>query len=404
MEGPYDHESEHYLRYSTLILVAGGIGVVPFFAILEEISEKLYRSQNKNKNINKNKKEEEEKKKVNLPKEIIFIWSVKHATELKTIETLSQKARCLQESSPSLSLKTHIFVTQETEPDLESSVQFNGNCYIETEGNREGGEEEGTNGVDSRGGGGEGERVGEGVKEGGVKGGGGGGEINPIMPLAGTGCPLTSFFLVLFSTLGTILSIFICEKFVIYPFDFGTYKIFPFWLRGTLVFFSIFFGVGIFGGIVVLWYFFSARIGNFLGFFLKSAGGNGNLSENGEGRGGGDEGREEREKEEREKVEREEGVISVGSCEIAVVNGVKEERRGNLFSASDVTYGSRPNFSEIFDSVNKKCFSSYEKHLGVLVSGPVGLQQTVAKECRKRQGFCTESTTAFHFHSVSFEL
>ena len=37
VEGPYGDESEYYLNYNTLVLVAGGIGITPFMAIIQDI-------------------------------------------------------------------------------------------------------------------------------------------------------------------------------------------------------------------------------------------------------------------------------------------------------------------------------------------------------------------------------
>ncbi|KAK1359083.1 hypothetical protein POM88_043557 [Heracleum sosnowskyi] len=41
VEGPYGHESPYHLTYSNLILVAGGIGISPYLAILNDILHRI---------------------------------------------------------------------------------------------------------------------------------------------------------------------------------------------------------------------------------------------------------------------------------------------------------------------------------------------------------------------------
>lgn len=63
-EGPYGHASEFFLNYDALLLVAGGIGITPFIAILREL---FYRYQARERG---------------LPKSIQLIWTMKHGSEL----------------------------------------------------------------------------------------------------------------------------------------------------------------------------------------------------------------------------------------------------------------------------------------------------------------------------------
>jgi len=81
-------------------------------------------------------------------------------------------------------------------------------------------------------------------------------------------------------------------------------------------------------------------------------------------------------------------------------NAVCEE---SLLDQCTIAQGTRPDFSEIFNGAAVK----YQgEDVGVLVSGPEGLKASVAAECR-RQNFTKPSwsnSTHFHFHSISFNL
>lgn len=69
-EGPYGHESNYFLSYNHLLLVAGGIGVTPFMAIITDI---LHRQQNDE---------------VGLPTTVDLIWCVKTRSELNAFKRL----------------------------------------------------------------------------------------------------------------------------------------------------------------------------------------------------------------------------------------------------------------------------------------------------------------------------
>ncbi|PKU79997.1 ferric reduction oxidase 6 [Dendrobium catenatum] len=105
VEGPYGHEVPYHLMYENLILVAGGIGVSPFFAILSDI---LHLS-SEGKSCS--------------PKNILVIWAVKKSLELSLLSTVDAQSIC-----PSFSDKLHLeiqtYVTQELEPPLEDG-RFN---------------------------------------------------------------------------------------------------------------------------------------------------------------------------------------------------------------------------------------------------------------------------------------
>lgn len=67
-EGPYGHESNYFLRFKHLLLVAGGIGVTPFMAIINDI---LYRYQ---------------MEQVGIPTIVDLIWCVKRRSELNAFK------------------------------------------------------------------------------------------------------------------------------------------------------------------------------------------------------------------------------------------------------------------------------------------------------------------------------
>ncbi|XP_050289052.1 ferric reduction oxidase 7, chloroplastic-like [Quercus robur] len=100
VEGPYGHELPYHLMYENLILVAGGVGISPFLAILSDI---LHRTR---------------EGKSCLPRNILIVWAVKRSNELPLLYTND-----LESIYPffldKLNLEIHIFVTQESQPPLE---------------------------------------------------------------------------------------------------------------------------------------------------------------------------------------------------------------------------------------------------------------------------------------------
>ncbi|XP_050256114.1 ferric reduction oxidase 7, chloroplastic-like isoform X3 [Quercus robur] len=99
VEGPYGHELPYYLMYENLILVAGGIGISPFLAILSDI---LHRTR---------------EGKPCLPRNILIVWAVKRSNELPLLSTNDMELICPFFSNK-LNLEIHIFVTRESQPPL----------------------------------------------------------------------------------------------------------------------------------------------------------------------------------------------------------------------------------------------------------------------------------------------
>lgn len=100
VEGPYGHESPYHLMYENLILVAGGIGISPFLAILSDIINRI------------------NERRPCLPKNVLIVWAVKKSKELSLISAVN--AQSIHSSfSDKLQLDIQAYVTQESVPPLE---------------------------------------------------------------------------------------------------------------------------------------------------------------------------------------------------------------------------------------------------------------------------------------------
>ncbi|XVF83362.1 hypothetical protein PTKIN_Ptkin16aG0480100 [Pterospermum kingtungense] len=99
VEGPYGHESPYHLMYENLVLVAGGIGISPFLAILSDIINRVREG------------------KPCLPRRILVVWAVKMSDELPLLSTINTEACPL--FSDKVNLEINIYVTRESAPSLE---------------------------------------------------------------------------------------------------------------------------------------------------------------------------------------------------------------------------------------------------------------------------------------------
>ncbi|KAK1386299.1 ferric reduction oxidase 7, chloroplastic-like [Heracleum sosnowskyi] len=100
VEGPYGHESPYHLTYANLILVAGGIGISPFLAILNDVLHHI------------------NEKKPCLPRKILIVWAVKKSNELPLLHSVDMGSICPR-FSDTLDLEIQTYVTRESEPSLE---------------------------------------------------------------------------------------------------------------------------------------------------------------------------------------------------------------------------------------------------------------------------------------------
>ncbi|KAJ8754927.1 hypothetical protein K2173_015439 [Erythroxylum novogranatense] len=100
VEGPYGHESPYHLMYENLILVAGGIGISPFLAILSDVLHRTHQGR------------------PCLPRNILVVWAIKKSDELSLFSAIDMDSICPNFSSK-LNLEILTYVTRESEPMLE---------------------------------------------------------------------------------------------------------------------------------------------------------------------------------------------------------------------------------------------------------------------------------------------
>ncbi|KAG0572057.1 hypothetical protein KC19_VG064700 [Ceratodon purpureus] len=97
IEGPYGHESNFFLQYEMLVLVAGGIGISPFVALLRDLLQRYQRGQ------------------PNLPSTVYLIWAVQKSEELQLLGLIPASTIC-PDYKLKFNLEVHAFVTRETSP------------------------------------------------------------------------------------------------------------------------------------------------------------------------------------------------------------------------------------------------------------------------------------------------
>ncbi|KAG4181148.1 hypothetical protein ERO13_A10G208200v2 [Gossypium hirsutum] len=100
VEGPYGHETPYHLMYENLILVAGGIGISPFLAILSDILHRVSDG------------------KPCLPRKILVVWAVKKSDELPLLSSIDMESICPFFSNK-INLEIDIYVTRESGPSME---------------------------------------------------------------------------------------------------------------------------------------------------------------------------------------------------------------------------------------------------------------------------------------------
>lgn len=197
VEGPYGHEAPYHLMYENLILVAGGIGISPFLAILSDI---LHR-------VNEGRP--------CLPRNVLIVWAVKRSNELPLLSTMDLESICPY-FYDKLNLEISIYVTRESDPPLEEgdihNVTVSSVCPM------------------SKGCG--------------------------MSVLVGTGDSIWSGLYVISSTLGFVISLGILYIFYINPYSISTW-----WYKGLLFSGCMLASVVIFGGLVVgLWHLWEKKI------------------------------------------------------------------------------------------------------------------------------------------------
>ncbi|KAL2341483.1 hypothetical protein Fmac_009423 [Flemingia macrophylla] len=105
VEGPYGHEVPYHLMYENLILVAGGIGVSPFLAILSDILHRVREG------------------KPCQPRNILLVWAVKKSNEIPLLSTIDMETIC-PSFSDKVNINIHIYVTRESDPPVEEGYSY----------------------------------------------------------------------------------------------------------------------------------------------------------------------------------------------------------------------------------------------------------------------------------------
>lgn len=98
-----------FFRYENLILVAGGIGISPFLAVLSDILNRIKDS------------------KPCMPRDVLIIWAVKTSEELPLLHSLDLNSLF---PDTKLNLEIQTYVTQETQPPLVRIVVLNSEVAI----------------------------------------------------------------------------------------------------------------------------------------------------------------------------------------------------------------------------------------------------------------------------------
>ncbi|XP_057543027.1 ferric reduction oxidase 7, chloroplastic-like [Amaranthus tricolor] len=197
VEGPYGHESPYHLTYKYLVLVAGGIGISPFLAILSDVIHRLKEG------------------KPCTPKNIMIVWAIKKSDELTLLSMINTDS-----IDPifydALNLDIQIYVTRETEPKLE-------------EGNAFGTMNTCTYPISKR---------------------------SAISVLVGTGDTIWSGLYIVASSIGFLILLALVDLLYINPKGIVTW-----WYKGFLVVVCMLAGVAIFGGLTVaLWHRWERRM------------------------------------------------------------------------------------------------------------------------------------------------
>ena len=98
VEGLYNDESEYYLNYKTLVLVAGGIGITPFMAIIQDILHRCRITTHE--------------EIIHLPMNIVLIWLVRSEIELDILCQISPSLIFRDYESDSCRIYVKVYVTR----------------------------------------------------------------------------------------------------------------------------------------------------------------------------------------------------------------------------------------------------------------------------------------------------
>ncbi|MED6133189.1 hypothetical protein PIB30_026260 [Stylosanthes scabra] len=196
VEGPYGHEVPYHLMYENLILVAGGIGLSPFLAILSDVLHRVRDG------------------KPCRPRNILVVWAVKKSNELPLLSTIDMESIC-PSFSDKVNINVDIYVTRESDPPLEEGHVYKPRkpsmCPMPTD--------------------------------------------FGMSVLVGTGDNFWSGLYVIASTVGFVISLALLYMFYINP-----YGVYQWWYKGLLFVICMVASVVIFGGsVVAMWHVFEQR-------------------------------------------------------------------------------------------------------------------------------------------------
>lgn len=299
VEGPYGHEVPYHLMYENLILVAGGIGLSPFLAILSDILHRVREG------------------KPCQPRNILLVWAVKNSSELPLLSTIDMETIC-PSFSDNVNIDIRIYVTRESDPPLEEGYTYkpikSSFCPMASD--------------------------------------------YGMSVLVGTGDNFWSGLYVISSTVGFVTLLALLYGYYITPFHIDIW-----WYKGLLYVICMVASVVIFGGsVVVLWHNWEKKSQ------LKDKSNN---------------------------VKVDDKIHQNGSL------APKDLSQVSIEKSTIISYGSRPDFKEIYESMSEKWGLV---DVGVIVCGPSTLQTSVAEEIRSHSMTRQRHHPIFHFHSHSFDL
>ncbi|BBN10086.1 ferric-chelate reductase [Marchantia polymorpha subsp. ruderalis] len=105
LEGPYGDESNFYLKYNSLVLVAGGIGVTPFLAILRDI-------------LHRHKLRQD-----HLPTSIQLVFCVRNEKDVCLLDTI-KPSEILADYQDHVDIKVHVYVTSRVEISKDEEMNY----------------------------------------------------------------------------------------------------------------------------------------------------------------------------------------------------------------------------------------------------------------------------------------
>ncbi|OAE27343.1 hypothetical protein AXG93_441s1030 [Marchantia polymorpha subsp. ruderalis] len=325
-EGPYGPERDYFLRYKTLVLVAGGVGITPYMAIIRDLLCRYRMGQE------------------GIPENVELIWCVPRRADLATLKDVAPTQMYPEFGNSKLNIVIRTFVTREG-----GDGKDEGKAAGLAVGVPVGSEEVLFTAADQQ----------------------------PRREVAHIGqSNVWVAAVIAAATTGFIIVYGIFHIAVVRPnnhssapffFEHGSShasdgpqgKAFSTAAAVTILFLCMLLGVVVFGGAVVLMWMWSKRsLSKTDAAFMPSP----------------------------------DQVARPGAADL-------EGNQTSLLDHATIVEGPRPNIADLFEGISGKYPG---EDLGVMVSGPESLQDSVAEACRNRNfKYCN---TRFQFYSISFDL